>query len=215
MMVPSQRMLFVAAAVALPLATVAGFVPGLAAPCATALALGALVAAVDAVRGRMRLDALDAAAPPVVRLTKDVPARVAVTFASRLREPLAIRLSVAMPPGVVTAPDVAPPECIARTVVPPGVAPPASTLTARFGAVEEPLPNGRGSDLSPERQRGVLIARTFARGQRPSAGPDKFWRPMVGAHGGCPYGGADQGVRPTTVAHQSANTCPSISWTLH
>jgi len=114
MMVPSQRMLLLAAVAALPLATAAGFVPGLAAPCAAALALGALVAALDAVRGRVRLDALDASAPPVVRLTKDVPAHLPIAIASRLAEPLAIRLSVAMPPGVSSA------SSVEETVVPAG-----------------------------------------------------------------------------------------------
>jgi len=113
-MVPSQRMLLLAAVAVLPLATAAGFVPAVAAPCAAALALGALVAAVDAVRGRMRLDALDASAPPVVRLTKDVPARLPIAIASRLPEPLAIRLSVAMPPGVSSA------SSVEETVVPAG-----------------------------------------------------------------------------------------------
>jgi len=126
MTVPSQRMLLLAAVAALPLATAAGFVPGLAGPCAAALALGALVAAVDAVRGRVRLDALDASAPPVVRLTKDVPASLPIAIASRLAGALAIRLSVAMPPGVVTAPRVATPPAVASAaaveeiIVPPG-----------------------------------------------------------------------------------------------
>jgi uncharacterized protein (DUF58 family) len=106
MIVPSQRMLLLAAVVALPLATAAGLVPGLALPCGAALLLCALVAAVDAVRGRARLDALEAGAPPTVRLTKDVPSRLPIAIANRMREPLAIRLSVATPPGVVSAPFV-------------------------------------------------------------------------------------------------------------
>jgi len=120
MMVPSQRMLLLAAVVVLPLATAAGFVPGLALPCAATLALCALVASVDGVRGRIRLDALRASAPPVVRLTKDVPARLPITIASRLPGPLAIRLSVVTPPGVVTSPVV---------VTAPGVAAPLSVAT--------------------------------------------------------------------------------------
>jgi uncharacterized protein (DUF58 family) len=103
MIVPSQRLLVLAAVVALPLATAAGFVPGVAIPCAATLALWALVVAADAVRGRTRLDGLAASAPPVVRFTKDVPARLPITISSGLREPLAIRLSVATPPGVPPA----------------------------------------------------------------------------------------------------------------
>ena len=52
MMVPSQRLLLLAAVVALPLATAAGFVPGIAVPCGITLGLWALVAAADAIIGR-------------------------------------------------------------------------------------------------------------------------------------------------------------------
>ena len=114
MMVPSQRLLLLAAVVALPLATAAGFVPGLEIPCIATLALWALVVALDAVRGRARLDGLSASAPPVVRLTKDVPAHLPITIASRLKEPLPIRLSVATPPGVPSA------KFVEETVVPAG-----------------------------------------------------------------------------------------------
>jgi uncharacterized protein (DUF58 family) len=102
-MVPSQRLLLLAAVVVLPLATAAGFVPGLAIPCAATLALWAVVAAVDAVRGHARLGTLDASVPPVVRLTKDVPARLPIAIANRSPQSLAIRLSVATPPGVPSA----------------------------------------------------------------------------------------------------------------
>src|SRR5450759_3864899 len=45
---------------------------------------------------------------------------------------------------------------------------PASTLTARFGAIARPLPYGRGSDQSRDR-KGALAAgnSTISRGQRP------------------------------------------------
>jgi uncharacterized protein (DUF58 family) len=76
--------------------------------------LWALVVAGDAVSGRARLDSLTASAPAVVRFTKDVPARLPITIASRLKEPLAIRLSVATPPGVPSA------SLTEDTVVPPG-----------------------------------------------------------------------------------------------
>jgi len=114
MIVPSQRLLLLAAVVALPLASAAGFVPGLAIPCAATLGLWALAVAADAVRGRARLDGLSASAPPVVRLTKDVPARLPITMASRLSAPLPIRLSVTTPRGVPSA------SFVEETVVPPG-----------------------------------------------------------------------------------------------
>jgi uncharacterized protein (DUF58 family) len=100
MIVPSQRLLLLAAVVVLPLATVARFLPGIAPVCLVTLALWAVVTAVDAVGGVNRLDALSASAPPIVRFTKDVAARLPITIASRLAAPLAIRLSVATPEGL-------------------------------------------------------------------------------------------------------------------
>jgi uncharacterized protein (DUF58 family) len=114
MIVPSQRLLVLAAVVALPLATAAGFVPGLALPCGVTLALWALVVAADAVRGRARLDSLSASALPIVRFTKDVPAHLPIMIVNRLPEPLPVRLSVATPPGVPSA------SFVEDTTIPPG-----------------------------------------------------------------------------------------------
>jgi uncharacterized protein (DUF58 family) len=114
MMVPSQRMLLLAAVVVLPFATAAGFVPGLALPCTAVLTLCFLVAVADAVRGHARLSALVAVAPPVVRFTKDVSASLPITITSRLTATLAIRLSVVTPPGVPS------PSFVEATTVPPG-----------------------------------------------------------------------------------------------
>jgi uncharacterized protein (DUF58 family) len=80
------------------------------------LALWALVVAADAVRGRVRLDSLTASAPPIVRFTKDVPARLPIAISSRLTEPLAIRLSVTTPAGVPSA------SYVEETTVPAGAA---------------------------------------------------------------------------------------------
>ena len=115
MTVPSQRLLLLAAVVALPLAAAAGFVPGLAVPCIAALAVAALIAVADAVRGRIRLDSLAASAPSIVRFTKDVPARLPITLASRLKEPLDIRLSVDTPPEVPST------SYVEATAVPAGL----------------------------------------------------------------------------------------------
>jgi len=103
MMVPSQRLLLLAAVVVLPLATAGGLVPGLAEPCIATLALCAAAAAVDALRGRERLDALDPRLPAVQRLTKDVPAGVPITIENRSPLALPVRLSPAMPEGVTSA----------------------------------------------------------------------------------------------------------------
>jgi uncharacterized protein (DUF58 family) len=114
MSVPSQRLLVLAAVVALPLATVAGLIPGLAVPCGVTLALWALVVAADAVRGRARLDSLTASAPSIVRFTKDVPARLPIAIVNRLQEALPIRLSVSTPPGLPSA------SVVEDTTIPPG-----------------------------------------------------------------------------------------------
>src|ERR1017187_5404600 len=45
-----------------------------------------------------------------------------------------------------------------------------STLTARFGAIENPLADGRGSDRSPDREGGVAFNGTILRGRRTSRG---------------------------------------------
>jgi uncharacterized protein (DUF58 family) len=103
MMVPAQRLLLLAAVVVLPLAAAAGFVPGLAIPCGATIALLALVGLDDALRGRKRLDQLTASSPAIVRFTKDVPAHLPVTIASKLKEPLSIRLSVETTPEVPSA----------------------------------------------------------------------------------------------------------------
>jgi uncharacterized protein (DUF58 family) len=114
MIAPSQRLLLLAAVVGVPLATAGGFVPGLAIPCAATLAVCALIAAIDAARGRARLDELTASAPAIVRFTKDVPARLPVTLASRRKESLPVRLSVTTPPGVPSA------SIVQETAVPAG-----------------------------------------------------------------------------------------------
>jgi len=114
MIVPSQRLLVLAAVLALPLATAAGFVPGLAVPCGVTLALWMVVVAADAVRGRARLDSLAASAPSVIRFTKDVPTYLPITIVNRSPAPLAVRLSVATPPGVPSA------SVVEDTTIPPG-----------------------------------------------------------------------------------------------
>ena len=114
MIVPSQRLLILAAVVALPLASAASLVPGIAFPCAITLALWAILVAADAVRAHLALDRLTASAPPVVRFTKDIPARLPVAVNSSLKQPLTVRLSVSTPPDVPSA------SFVETVVVPPG-----------------------------------------------------------------------------------------------
>ena len=82
MMVPSNRLLLLAAVIAVPLATVAGFVPGAAPVCLAILVAATAVALVDGAAGIRRVHAIEASAPKVVRLTKNVPASIPITFAN-------------------------------------------------------------------------------------------------------------------------------------
>ena len=74
MLVPSQRLLWLAALAVLPLASIAGLVSGAALPCAIAIAALSLLAAFDATRAHELLATISASAPKFLRLTKDVPA---------------------------------------------------------------------------------------------------------------------------------------------
>jgi len=113
MMVPSQRLLLAAAVVVVPLATAAGFIPGVAVPCAATLALCLVVAGIDALRGRARIHALEVRAPEFLRLTKDIPAGVPISIDNRAAES-PLRLSAIMPGGVAS------PAMVEELAAPPG-----------------------------------------------------------------------------------------------
>jgi uncharacterized protein (DUF58 family) len=100
MIAPGSRLLLAAALVVLPAATLAGTAPRLAAPCVIVLAACFAAAAGDAAAGRRRLKLLDAHAPSLVRLTKDVPATLAITLENRSARSLALRAGLVMPEGI-------------------------------------------------------------------------------------------------------------------
>jgi len=102
MMVPSSRLLRFTAAVALPAATLAGFVPSLALVCVFVLAVGGMIAALDALRGLERVRALGVHGTASLRLTKDIPARLPVTVENRSGRTLRIRVGAVMPEGVAS-----------------------------------------------------------------------------------------------------------------
>ena len=102
MMVPGSRLLLAAALVVLPAATLAGMAPSLAGPCAIVLAACFAAAVADAALGRRSLDMLHAHAPNLLRLTKDVPAKLAITLENRSPRTLSLRAALAMPEGVQT-----------------------------------------------------------------------------------------------------------------
>ena len=102
MIVPGSRALLAAALVVLPVATLAGIMPGLALPCAGILAVCFAASVVDAMAGRQRVAAFGARAPEMVRLTKDVRADVTITLENRSARVLSLRAGLAMPEGVAS-----------------------------------------------------------------------------------------------------------------
>jgi len=102
MIVPGSRLLLAAALIVLPLATLAGIVPGLALPCAGIVTICFAASVMDAVLGQRRADALDAHMPGLVRLTKDLPASLAIAFENRSSRAVSLRTGVVMPEGVAS-----------------------------------------------------------------------------------------------------------------
>jgi uncharacterized protein (DUF58 family) len=115
MIVPSQRLLWLAGTAALPAITIAGLVPTLAAPCYAILAACAMAAAVDALRGGQRIRTLELRTPEFLRFTKNVPASLPVTIENRSKGGLRIRLGAVMPPGVESE------SVVEDTATPPGL----------------------------------------------------------------------------------------------
>jgi uncharacterized protein (DUF58 family) len=79
-MVPSNRLLLAAAVIAVPAATLAGFVPAAAPVCIAILMAAAAVALVDSILALRHIQSIEASAPQVLRLTKDVRATVPITL---------------------------------------------------------------------------------------------------------------------------------------
>src|SRR5437588_6509528 len=100
MIVPSQRLLLLAAAVALPATTIAGLVPSLAPPCYAILAACAIAATLDAIGGTHRIRTLQLRTPEFLRFTKNVPATWPLTIDNQGTRELRIRLGAVMPPGI-------------------------------------------------------------------------------------------------------------------
>src|SRR5579872_4842175 len=100
MMVPSQRLLILSAAILLPAASVAGLFPNLFAPCAAVIIAFALCAAFDAVQAVRRIDRLQVRTPRFLRFTKDVAATLPITVENSSRQTLNVRLAVTLPDGV-------------------------------------------------------------------------------------------------------------------
>jgi uncharacterized protein (DUF58 family) len=100
MIVPSSRLLWLAAMAALPAATAAGLAPQLAGAGTALLAACATLAAADAVLASRRAAQLRVGTAAWQRLTKDTVFRLPLTVENRSSTPISLRLSLAMPEGV-------------------------------------------------------------------------------------------------------------------
>jgi uncharacterized protein (DUF58 family) len=114
MIVPSQRLLWLTAVIILPLAAAAGMASGLALPCALAALAFALVALIDALSARKRLNAVELCVPQSVRLTKDVPGMLPLSIDNRAGKPLALRIAIVLPPALTSD------EIVREVFAPPG-----------------------------------------------------------------------------------------------
>jgi uncharacterized protein (DUF58 family) len=100
MIVPSQRMLWIAALVGVPLSAAAGLAPRAAVPCVAALATVAAVAMIDAALADRRAAAIQLRTPESLRLTKNTASNLPVTIENASGGPLHVRLGAVMPEGL-------------------------------------------------------------------------------------------------------------------
>jgi uncharacterized protein (DUF58 family) len=88
--------------VVLPLATLAGLAPDLFPPCAGILTVCVVASAADAAMGRRRAALLDAHAPALLRLTKDLPTHLAIVLQNRSARTVSLRAGLILPEGVAS-----------------------------------------------------------------------------------------------------------------
>jgi len=102
MIVPSSRLLLAAAFVILPVAALAGLAPEATLPCAGILAACAVVSMADAALGHRRVAQLGAHAPPLLRLTKDLPAQLEIVLKNHSARTVSLRAGLILPEGVAS-----------------------------------------------------------------------------------------------------------------
>jgi uncharacterized protein (DUF58 family) len=102
MTVPSRRLIWLAALVALPALTLAGLAPAWAVLADSVVALCAMIATLDAVLGLRRVARVQLSTPPLTRLTKDVETALPFTLANRSAGALRIRVAAVMPDGIAS-----------------------------------------------------------------------------------------------------------------
>jgi uncharacterized protein (DUF58 family) len=100
MIVPSQRLLWIAALAGVPLAAGAGLAPRAAVPCLAALAAGAAVIMLDAALADRRAAGLQLQTPASLRLSKNAAATLPITIDNRSARAMALRIAAVMPEGM-------------------------------------------------------------------------------------------------------------------
>lgn len=103
MIVPANRLLWSAACIALPAASIAGFAPQLAAPAWGIVGVWALAATADAWRGVHRLRTIGATAPLQLRLTRNIATSVPLDIQNGSGAALPLRLAPELPESIETA----------------------------------------------------------------------------------------------------------------
>jgi uncharacterized protein (DUF58 family) len=99
-MIPSQRFLVLAVAIALPTASIGGLYPTLFVPCVLVGAAMVLAAAFDAFRGAATLRQIEVSAPPFVRFTKNVGGSLPITIRNSAAHPIALRIGATPPESI-------------------------------------------------------------------------------------------------------------------
>jgi uncharacterized protein (DUF58 family) len=114
MIVPSQRLLWIAALAGVPLAVGAGFEPRAAIPCLAALAAGAAVIMLDAALADRRAAGLQLQTAASLRLSKNAAATFPITIDNRSARTIALRVAAVMPEGMES------PKLIEDVIAPAG-----------------------------------------------------------------------------------------------
>lgn len=116
MMVPSSRLLWLAAAAALPAATIAGLAPQLSGAGTVMLASCAALAIADAVLAARRGRQLRVEAAALQRLTKDTIFRLPLTVENHSATTFVVRVSPGLPEGVLSGQEVQTVEAVPGAV---------------------------------------------------------------------------------------------------
>jgi uncharacterized protein (DUF58 family) len=103
MIAPKTRLLLWTALVLVPAATFAGVFPAAAFPFALGLAAFVIVAALDAIGSKKRLEGLLVFLPDVVRLTKGRPGPIEVRFENASRRAMRLRFGLPLPREITSS----------------------------------------------------------------------------------------------------------------